>query len=91
MKEKSGLSDSHETKYEEIRDEIIQGENMSKSQNIESTRQINTLEADRLMLTRKLRQNEAQIGESGKGFLGLLADHMIKVTEFTSCLRGDYI
>ena len=42
-----------------------------KSQNIELTRKNNPLEAERLKSIKKLRQNEAQMGESGIIFLGL--------------------
>ena len=46
--------DSHEIKYEEIVYAILQDENILKSQNIELTRHINTLEIDRLKLIKKL-------------------------------------
>ena len=65
MKEKAWLTDSHEMKNEEIGDKILQDENMRKSQNVKSTRHINTLEADRLKLTKKLSRNAYQMGESG--------------------------
>ena len=91
MNEKAGLNDIHEMKEENIRDEMLQDENMLKGQNVELTRYINTLEADRLKLTKKLCHNEYQMGVSGIRFLGLLAYHIIKVTEFAPVLRGDYI
>ena len=65
MKEKAWLTDIHEMKNEEIGDKILQDENMRKSQNVKSTRQINTLEADRLKLTKQLSRNAYQMGESG--------------------------
>ena len=59
------MTDIHEMKNEEIGDKILQDENMRKSQNVKSTRQINTLEADRLKLTKQLSRNAYQMGESG--------------------------
>ena len=62
MKEKSGLPDSHEMKNEDIRDAMLQDENMLKNQNLEQTRHIKTLESDRLSLMKQLRSNVYQMG-----------------------------
>ena len=51
----------------------------------------NTLESDRLKMMKQLRQNAAQMGESGIIFMGIIADQIIKVTKFASGLRGDSI
>ena len=67
-------------KDEGIREAMLQDENMLKIQNVELRRQINTLETERLKLMKQLRHNADQIGEIGIIFMGLLADHIIKVT-----------
>ena len=85
------ITDSHKVKYEKIRYAMIQDENMLKSQNVESTRQINTLKPDRLNLMKKLKHTAAHIGETGIRFMGLRAYQIITVTGFASVLRDGSI
>ena len=70
---------------------MLQDENMLKSQNVKLTRQINTLETARLKLMKQLRKNLDQMGEIKIIFLVLCVDHIIKVAEFSSGLRGGSI
>ena len=91
MKEKLGFTDIHEMKYEDIRDAMLQDENMLKNKNVGLTIHTNTLESERLRLKKQLRHIAAQMGESGIIFLGPLAYQIIKMTEFSSGLRGGSI
>ena len=59
---------------------------MLKIQNIELTKLINTLEADRTKLIKQLRHNAAHMGGTGIIFLGLCAYQIIKVNESVSGL-----
>ena len=49
------------------------------------------MEVEILKLMKKLRHNEAQMGESWIIFMGIKEDKIIKVTEFASGLRDGYI
>ena len=70
---------------------MLQDENMLKSQNLELIIHINTVESDRLKLMKQLKHNVAQMVERKIIFLGLRADHIIKVTEFVSGLKDGSI
>ena len=78
-------------KDEKIRYAMLQDENMLKSQNVESTRQINTLKPDRLNLMKQLRHTADQMRETGIRFMGLRAYQIITVTGFASVLRDGSI
>jgi len=66
-------------------------ENGLRSQNQELLQQVETLEEDRNLLLKRLRDNAAIIGEDGVRFLGLSSSKMLQVIEFASNLKEDKV
>lgn len=66
-------------------------ENGLRSQNQELLQQVETLEEDRNLLLKRLRDNAAIMGEDGVRYFGLSSSKMLQLIEFASNLKDDKV
>ena len=87
LKEKVDVANDPALEEDAVREAMAAHDNQLQAQNTELSRQIQGLEADRLVMMKQLRHNAAEISEKGIKFLGLDAAQIQKVMEFASSVR----
>ena len=87
LKEKAGLEPDFSFDDDEMRMALEREDSRLQSENAELSRQIESLEVERTMLLRQLRERAIDLGEKGARFLGMDTEHVAQVMEFASNLR----
>jgi hypothetical protein len=88
LKDKADLTDDPAAFEEDaVKEALAAHDNQLQAQNTELSRQIEGLEADRLVMMKQLRYNAAEVSEKGIKFLGLDAAQIQKVMEFATNIR----
>ena len=87
LKEKAGLEPDFSFDDDEVRIALEREDSRLQSENAELTRQIESLEVERTVLLRQLRERAIDLGEKGARFLGMDTEHVAQVMEFANNLR----
>ena len=87
LKEKVGLEPDFSFDDDEVRMALELEDSRLQSENAELSRQIESLEVERTVLLRQLRERAIDLGEKGTRFLGMDTEHVAQVMEFASNLR----
>lgn len=87
LKEKAGLEPDFSFDDDEVRMALEREDCRLQSENAELSRQIESLEVERTVLLRQLRERAIDLGEKGARFLGMDTEHVAQVMEFANNLR----
>ena len=87
LKEKAGLEPDFSFDDDEVRMALEREDSRLQSENAELSRQIESLEVERTVLLRQLRERAIDLGEKGARFLGMDTEHVAQVMEFVNNLR----
>ncbi|KAL7543911.1 hypothetical protein ACHAXR_013314 [Thalassiosira sp. AJA248-18] len=87
LKEKANLGPDFKFDDEEMQSALKNEDNRLQCENIELSRQLETLEGERTKLLAQLRERAVDIGDKGLRFLGMNSHQVAQVMEFASNIR----